>query len=427
VRNAAIDFDSRDSSLLSDARRNELFVRLRESGELPIDTNGPFPIYSLVRHADIARAYADPTLYSPCAGLTLDTFDPVACQSPSKMLETAPTRRHRALRRSMQGAFRVSGAAEPAGADGDAAWGAGLRHVMQELVECFLDRTVNGEAMEFVTAFAAGAASATMSALLGVSRDRAAQLDPALRAIAAIDFQTTSRSVQYRKSVEVWLLKELTGVVRANRREQRSGGLIAALLAAEIEGEALSDHEAVLNCLNVVLAGTGATQHTLAGAVAVWSAHPWALDDVAAQPTLAQGLIEETLRWLTPVIHLTRVLTADTEILGQEVPRGAGVCLWNVSANRDEEVFEEAGTFEPSRAGNRHLAFGVGPQYCLGAQIVRMQLSVLLEGVLSHGVRFQLHGAPVWMRSNAIAGVESLPLRVCRGALARFGVELGRS
>ena len=186
------------------------------------------------------------------------------------------------------------------------------------------------------------------------------------------------------------------------------------LLAAEVEGEPLSEHEVALNCFNVAVAGTGASQHTLAGAAAVWADHPASLDGVAADPKLGRRLIDETLRWLTPVLHLTRILTADVEISGQRLPKGAGVCLWNISANRDEAVFEDAASFKPERPPGRNLAFGAGPQYCLGAEVVRTQLDALLTAMVRRGIRFELAGAPTWMRSNAIAGVESLPLRICR-------------
>jgi hydroxylation protein CepL len=169
-----------------------------------------------------------------------------------------------------------------------------------------------------------------------------------------------------------------------------------------------------LNCFNVAVAGTGASQHTLAGAAAIWADHPDRLAGVAGDAKLARRLVDETLRWLTPVLHLTRILTAEVEIAGQRLPRGAGVCLWNISANRDEEVFEEAGAFKPERPPGRSLAFGAGPQYCLGAEVVRLQLDALLAATARGGTHFELTEPPAWMRSNAIAGVESLRLRVLR-------------
>jgi cytochrome P450 len=292
---------------------------------------------------------------------------------------------------------------------------ANLASKTADMFDRFLVAANAGEAVELVEAFARGAASMTTTELLGTTEAETLRLDPVLRKLGALDFADSAHSnLPQREKTELWLLRELTRIVRAHRGAEQSGGVIERLLATEVEGRPLTEHEVALNCLNVVLAGTGATQHTLAGAIAIWASHRSSLDQVGRQPALASGLVDETLRWLTPVVHLTRIVTADTEVSAQQVPRGAGVCLWNVSANRDEEVFEDPGTFRPERPPRRHLAFGAGPQHCLGAQLVRTQLGVLLEGILRHGVRFELDGPAAWARSNTITGIEQLPLRVRR-------------
>lgn len=396
-----LTFDPRDSSLFADERRDAAFARLRECDRLSVDSNGHVPVYSLVRYADVERAYKEPAIFSPCAGLTLDSLDPGACEPPSKMLEMAPPDRHRALKSAMQGAFRGSGLAE-------------IRSKTESQLDRFLTEAAAGAAVDFVPAFARDAATMAMSELLGVSAAEERRLSPALRAIAQIDFGEAPGSLAHRQKTELRVLRELTRVVRSHHGEDRSGGLIGMLLEAEVGGQPLSEHEVALNCFNVAIAGTGASQHTLAGAAAVWADHPADLAAVAADPKLARRLVDETLRWLTPVLHLTRILTTDVEVSGQELPQGAGVCLWNISANRDEEVFEDATSFKPDRPPGRSLAFGAGPQYCLGAEVVRMQLDALLAGTVRHGVRFELTAPPTLLRSNAIAGVESLSLYVRR-------------
>lgn len=381
--------------------RENTFARLRERGPLVVDSKGSVPIYSLVRYRDVERAYKEPDVFSPGAGLTLDSFDPKQCETPSAMLEMAPPERHRALKSAMQGGFRGSALVA-------------LRSELDERLERFLTDATDGATVEFVASFARDAATASMSTLLGLAAPESARLAPALEALALIDFGESPGSVTYRQKTEFRLLRELTRAVRAHGEARRDGGLIDLLLEAEVEGERLSAHEVTLNCFNVAVAGTGAAQHTLAGAAAVWADHPADLADAAGDPKRARRLVDETLRWLTPVLHLTRILTTDVEIAGQRLPRGAGVCLWNISANRDEEVFEDAAAFRPERPPGRSLAFGAGPQYCLGAEVVRLQLDALLTAITRGGVRFELTEPPAWMRSNAIAGVESLHLRVRR-------------
>jgi cytochrome P450 len=396
-----LTFNPRDSSLFADGASEAVFARLRR-GEAPaVDSNGSVPIYSFVRYADVERAYKEPDVFSPCAGLTLDSFDPKECDSPSRMLEMAPPYRHRELKNAMQGAFRGSGLAE-------------IRDRFDEQVDRFLAAAVNGGAIEFVEAFARDAATTMMSELLGISAPAEGKLAAALGVLGELDSGESPGSISKRQKTELRLLRELTRAVRSHRQAARSNGLIGTLLAARGGGESLSEQDVTLNCFNVAMAGTGASQHTLAGAAATWAAHPNALAAAGEDPKLRRRLLDETLRWLTPVLHLTRILTTDVEISGQQLPKGVGVCLWNISANRDEAVFEDASSFRPDRPPGRNLAFGAGPQYCLGAEVVRMQLDALLGGVARHGVRFELAEPPTWMRSNAIAGVESLRLRVRR-------------
>lgn len=403
MHTATIAFDPRDSALHLRDQRDAVFARLRLSDALPVDTRGEIPLYSLVHHADVARAYAEPAVFSPCAGLTLDAFDPARRSSPSPMLEMALPDRHRALRGAMHDAFRASELRT-------------LMHGTREMVDRFIMRAQASEEIEFVEAFAQPAASMMMSHLLAIAPAESDRLDRLLRAVADFRFETSAQSMLKRETTELSLLRELTRIVRSHRRREQRLGLVGLLLKAKIDGESLTDHDIALNCLNVALAGTGAIQHALAGAAAVWSLYPDALDRVALEPGLSRPLIEETLRWLTPVVHLTRIVTMDVEIRGQRIPSGAGVCLWNVSANRDETVFEEPATFRPGRTPNRHLSFGRGPQHCLGAQLARMQLDALLRGMLKRGARFAPCGAPVWIRSSAIAGPEHLPLCVHPGS-----------
>ncbi len=394
------DFDPRDTSMFASGDIDAIFARLRECNSFAVSENGPVPIYSLVRYADVSQAYKEPEAFSPTAGLTLDSFDPARSEAVSPMLEMAPSTLHGELRRAMQSVFREPHLRE-------------LEEKTRDSLARFLTDSANDEVVDFVEALARPAASEMMAGLLGVPQSDRLRLDPFLRAAAEIGVGAPRGSGIEREGTELGLLRELTRIVRAHRQEQRPAGLIASLLDAEIAGEPLTDHEIALNCLNVVIAGMGASQHSLAGAAAAWAQHPAELER-AVDGGFGSELIDETLRWLTPVVHLTRILTQDVEISGQELPQGACVCLWNISANRDEEVFEEAHAFRPDRPLRRNLAFGTGPQHCLGAQVVRMQLGVLLAGMREHRVRLELNGPPMWIRSNTIRGVERLPILVRR-------------
>jgi cholest-4-en-3-one 26-monooxygenase len=133
------------------------------------------------------------------------------------------------------------------------------------------------------------------------------------------------------------------------------------------------------------------------------------VDDPALMPTA----IEEMLRWASPVMYFRRNVIRDTEIRGQEIRAGEKVTIWYVSANRDEEVFDDPFRFDIERFPNDQVAFGGGgPHHCLGANLARMQLRVFWEEMVRLVPRVEPLGAPSRLRSNFIAGIKHLPVRL---------------
>jgi cytochrome P450 len=122
--------------------------------------------------------------------------------------------------------------------------------------------------------------------------------------------------------------------------------------------------------------------------------------------------VEEMIRWATPVKEFMRTATADTEIRGVPIAKGESVYLAYVSANRDEEVFEDPQSFDVGRTPNEHLAFGGrGPHFCLGASLAKMEIRVMFEEILGRLPDMTLAGDPERLRSTLIAGIKHLPVR----------------
>ena len=120
---------------------------------------------------------------------------------------------------------------------------------------------------------------------------------------------------------------------------------------------------------------------------------------------------EEILRWASPVMYMRRNVTADTELRGQALKAGDKVSIWHVSANRDEDVFDDPFRFAIERQPNEHVAFGGGgPHFCLGASLARMELRVLFEELARRVPVLRALGAPVPLRSNIVAGIKHLPV-----------------
>jgi len=128
-----------------------------------------------------------------------------------------------------------------------------------------------------------------------------------------------------------------------------------------------------------------------------------------------EGLVgsatEEILRWASPTMYLRRNVTADTELRGQALKAGDKVSLWYVSANRDEDVFEDPFRFDIERRPNEHVAFGGGgPHFCLGASLARLEIRVLFEELARRVPVLRSLGAPARLRSNIVAGIKHLPV-----------------
>ncbi|WP_425415295.1 cytochrome P450 [Pseudonocardia acaciae] len=120
--------------------------------------------------------------------------------------------------------------------------------------------------------------------------------------------------------------------------------------------------------------------------------------------------VEEVLRYTSPALHVMRVATKDVMVGGQLVRAGDSVAVWNSSANRDETVFPNPDTFDLGRSPNRHLTFGIGPHFCLGATLARVELRVLLEVLGRRVSRMELAGPVRRMRSNFMWGIDHLPV-----------------
>jgi cytochrome P450 len=136
-------------------------------------------------------------------------------------------------------------------------------------------------------------------------------------------------------------------------------------------------------------------------------------DRVLGDPALIPRAVEEILRWASPILYFRRTAMRDTEIGGVEVRRGDKVVMWYVSGNFDDRVFLEPYRFDVGRTPNEHVTFGgTGPHYCLGAWLARLEIRILLEEMVSRGVRLELSGVPVRTRSNLVNGVQTLPVQV---------------
>ncbi|MCZ7537593.1 MAG: cytochrome P450 [Acidimicrobiia bacterium] len=130
-----------------------------------------------------------------------------------------------------------------------------------------------------------------------------------------------------------------------------------------------------------------------------------------SDPGLVKPLVEEILRWTSPVVHFCRTPNRDVEICGQRIRAGERMVLFYPSANRDEDVFERPDEFCVDRRPNRHLAFGIGEHFCLGAHVARLELEVIFRHLVQRLEHVELAGPVERLRSSVVGGIKHMPIR----------------
>ncbi|GIJ79587.1 hypothetical protein SAMN05443287_104104 [Micromonospora phaseoli] len=199
--------------------------------------------------------------------------------------------------------------------------------------------------------------------------------------------------------------------VAAQRRRSPRDDLMTLLATSEVDGRRLSDREFCSFWLLLVVAGNETTRHLISGAVLALLSDPAQRDRLSRDGTLLPEATEELLRWVTPIMQFRRTATQDTELGGRSIAEGDKVVLWYVSANRDARVFDDADTLRLDRDPNPHLSFGMGPHFCLGAHLARLEAQTMLRELAPHLARFEVTGPVVRLESNFVNGLKSLPGR----------------
>jgi cholest-4-en-3-one 26-monooxygenase len=213
-----------------------------------------------------------------------------------------------------------------------------------------------------------------------------------------------------------WALFEYGRRIGEERRKNPADDLVSRLVQADVDGDRLSDVEYTNFFQLLVFAGNETTRTGISQGMLALMEHPGELERLADDPSLVPTAVEEILRFGSPVMYFRRTVMRDTEIRGVPVREGEKVVMWYVSANYDEEVFEDPYRFDVGREGPRESTSfgGGGAHYCLGAWLARLELRILLEEMLKRKLRFELNGRPRRIRTNFVNGIESMPVRVVR-------------
>jgi cytochrome P450 len=195
------------------------------------------------------------------------------------------------------------------------------------------------------------------------------------------------------------------------RRASPTGDVASVIANAEIDGQQISAFDAVSYYVIIATAGHDTTSSSTAGAMWALAERPEELAKVKARPDLIGGLIDESIRWTTPVRHFMRSAARDTELRGQKIAAGEWLMLCYPSGNRDEELFDDPYAFKVDRSPNRHLAFGYGAHLCLGQHLAKMEMRILWEELLPRLASVELDGEAQLSQASFVNGPKRLPIR----------------
>ena len=394
------------------------FARLRR--EAPVAWFGEAPpnsgFWSVHKYADIVTASRDVATFSSARGISFEDPTDEDMAARRTIIDTDPPE-HTKLRKIVSGAFSRRAVAV-------------YRHFVEGLTEQVLDAALAGVGaaghaeIEFVDAVAKEVPIRVLARIMGLPENKLdlfidlgdrliSNTDPAITDVVWGRDQTDAyRKYPFRSPYG----KQLWDLGREIVRERlRSPGddLLSRLVAAEVDGERLSQVDLDNFFSILVIAGNETTRIAIAQGVLAFCQHPEQWERLRGDPGLLDTATDEVIRWSCPTNFMRRTATRDAELGGARIRAGDKVVLWYVSGNRDEAEFAEPDRFDVGRSPNRHLSFGRGgPHLCLGAHLASLEVNVVLAALARRVTRFELAGRPLPIRSNFTNGLRELPVRL---------------
>ncbi len=401
------DTNVTDPRLYLDGVPHERFARMRRAPGLTWHPYGDDGFWAVTRHADVREVSRNPEVFSSAIGHTnLWDLEADALEARRSLIDTdAPD--HTRLRRLVAGAFTPKNVRK---------WEVAVREIAVELLDEFVE--LGGG--DWVDLVAAPLPIRVILSMLGVPVEDADYLVELSNYLVEGTGDTQSIPPDaFGNTTELRLLPfgspashalfEYGEEMQRQRREEPRDDLVTHLVEAEADEGRLSPNE-YRNLFHVlVFAGNETTRTALSHGALAFAENPEQWQAVLDDRSLIDSATEEVLRWATPVLHMRRTASCDTELAGTEIASGDKVVMWYASANRDDAAFADPFRFDVTRADGEQFAFGGGgPHYCLGAFLARLEISVLLEEMAVRSIRLEQTTEVVRAPSNFVHGVLSV-------------------
>ncbi|WP_396925865.1 cytochrome P450 [Mycolicibacterium sp.] len=288
-----------------------------------------------------------------------------------------------------------------------------LKTRVDELAKIYVDKMVEkGPECDFVQEVAVNFPLYVILSLLGLPESDFGRMLKLTQELFGGDDDELSRGKDPEELHAVILdFFQYFTALTAERRANPTEDLASAIANATLDGEPLNDIDCLSYYVIVASAGHDTTSAAISGGLLALIEHQDQLARLKAQPELMGTAVEEIIRWTAPVKEFMRTATADTEVRGVPIREGESVLLSYVSANRDEEIFNNPATFDVARDPNKHLSFGYGVHFCLGAALARMEINSFFTELLPRLDSIELAGEPEFISTIFVGGLKHLPIR----------------
>lgn len=406
---AAVDLaalDLADPATFRDHDQYAIWRRLRREAPVhwqpPRGANPGF--WVLTRHADIMSVYKDTEHFTSERGNVLATLLQGADSAAGRMLAVTDGKRHRDLRNVMLKAFSPRA----------------LSYVAERVRENTRHRVRAGLELgtcDFAKDVAEKVPINTISDLLGVPEgDRDLLLDLTKTALSGEpEDGDPEEAVEESLMARNEILLYFDDLVAERRRHPRDD-VISTLTASSIDGEPLPADDIVFNCYSLIIGGDETSRLTMIGMVPALAANPAQWAALKDGSTTVESAVEEVLRWVSPAMHFGRSADKEVVVGGVTISPGEIVTLWNSSANRDEDVFHDPDALDLSRTPNRHVSFGYGPHFCLGAYLGRTEIGAMLAALRELVDEIHITAEPELVYSNLLSGITGLQVKLTPSA-----------
>jgi cytochrome P450 len=381
-----------------------VYARLR--GEAPAYWNPDLRFWALSRFDDVLEAFRDFGTFSSTGGVALESRRDRSRERPAfeQLIEMDPPE-HTVFRQLLSRVFTVRRMSE-------------MEDEVRRIVSGYVDAVVELGEADLVADITSPFPMDVISAVLGISEaDR-----PFLRRVSDQILVREDGSMQMPREALEGMFEMLDYFQDDLDRRSTTGdeGLISDLIVLEVDGRALTEAELLGFCVLLVIAGHETTTKMVSNGIEILSRHPEQRDELVADPDLMPGAVEEVLRFHNSTQYMHRTLTRDHEMHGGQMSEGDSVLLLIGAANHDEREFgPTAEEFDIHRRPERHLAFGYGAHFCLGAALARLEGRVALEEIHRRLPDYEVdHDAKVRFHSSNVTGWAKLPIRFTPGNAA---------